>query len=219
PRHGARFVAIFWGWLAKALSEKGGVGGMGERGCTAARAGFVGLGRRHPPALPTLARVRLQRLSPIGNSRNPPPRAEKAANFFRSSARAAGVFLGGAPGKTSKASTPRPGKAGLKAGHEVFAQAYASNGGNSADAYRKAYPRCKSAHAAETNGSLLLRNTEVAARISEILRRGAERAEITVEQVLRELAKIGFSDIRKAVAWRNEMVAREDEEERKGEDG
>jgi phage terminase small subunit len=36
---------------------------------------------------------------------------------------------------------------------------------------------------------------------------------------LRELAKIGFSDIRKAVAWRNEMVAREDEEEGKGEDG
>ena len=31
--------------------------------------------------------------------------------------------------------------------------------------------------------------------------------------------KIGFSDIRKAVAWRNEMVAREDEEVRKGEDG
>src|SRR5262249_54234307 len=39
-----------------------------------------------PPALPTLARVRLQRLSPIGNRRNPPPRAENAANFFRSSA-------------------------------------------------------------------------------------------------------------------------------------
>jgi phage terminase small subunit len=36
---------------------------------------------------------------------------------------------------------------------------------------------------------------------------------------LRELAKIGFSDIRKAVVWRNEMVAREDEEEGKGEDG
>jgi len=35
------------------------------------------------------ARVRLQRLSPIGNRRNPPPRAENAANFFRSSARAA----------------------------------------------------------------------------------------------------------------------------------
>jgi phage terminase small subunit len=47
----------------------------------------------------------------------------------------------------------------------------------------------------------------------------SERAEITVERVLRELAKIGFSDIRKAVAWRNEMVAREDEEAGKGEDG
>jgi hypothetical protein len=44
--------------------------------------------------------------------------------------------------------TRRPGKAGLKAGHEAFSQAYASNGGNAADAYRKAYPRCKSAHAA-----------------------------------------------------------------------
>src|SRR5262249_30910922 len=41
-------------------------------------------------ALPTLARVRLQRLSSIGNRRNPPPRAENAANFFRSSARASG---------------------------------------------------------------------------------------------------------------------------------
>jgi hypothetical protein len=39
------------------------------------------------------------------------------------------------------------------------------------------------------------------------MRAGAERAEVTVEQVLREVAKIGFSDIRKAVAWRNEMVA------------
>src|SRR5260221_7292727 len=120
-------------------------------------------------------------------------------------------------GKTSKASTPRPGKAGLKAGHEAFAQAYASNGGNAADAYRKAYPRCKSAHAAETNGSLLLRNTEVAARISEILRRGAERAEITVEQVLRELAKLGFSCIGKAVTWRNEAVTQQLEEGEEGE--
>src|SRR5262249_51527471 len=43
-----------------------------------------------PPALPTLARVRLQRLSPIGNRRNRPAAAENAANFFRSSTRAGG---------------------------------------------------------------------------------------------------------------------------------
>src|SRR5262249_39697930 len=43
--------------------------------------------RASPPALLTLARVRLQRLSPIGNCRNRPARAENAANFFRSSAK------------------------------------------------------------------------------------------------------------------------------------
>src|SRR5262245_50994367 len=56
-----------------------------ERLVDSAVRAFVRLGRAFPPALPTLARVRLQRLSPIGNSRNPPPRAENAANFFRSS--------------------------------------------------------------------------------------------------------------------------------------
>jgi hypothetical protein len=42
---------------------------------------------------------------------------------------------------------------------------------------------------------------------------------VTVEQVVRELKLLGFSDIRKVVSWRNEMVAREDEEAGKGEDG
>src|SRR5262249_61714367 len=65
-----------------------GWGALGGGGRPAASSRFVGLGRASPPALPTHARVRLQRLSPIGNRRNPPPRAEKAANFFRSSASA-----------------------------------------------------------------------------------------------------------------------------------
>jgi hypothetical protein len=43
----------------------------------------------------------------------------------------------------------------------------------------------------------------VQARIAEIMRAGAERAEVTVEQVVRELKLIGFSDIRKVVSWRN----------------
>jgi hypothetical protein len=38
---------------------------------------------------------------------------------------------------------------------------------------------------------------------------GAERAEITVEQVLRELAVLGFSDIGKVVRWRPELVYEE----------
>ena len=52
-------------------------------------------------------------------------------------------------------------------------------------------------------------------RIAEIMRAGAERAEVTVEQVVRELKLIGFSDIRKVVSWRNELVTRTE----KGEDG
>src|SRR5262249_18300283 len=58
-----------------------------------ARVAFVRLGRAFPPALPTLARVRLQRLSPNENSRNRAAAAENAANFFRSSTRAAGGLL------------------------------------------------------------------------------------------------------------------------------
>jgi hypothetical protein len=42
-----------------------------------------------------------------------------------------------------------------------------------------------------------------------ILAAGAERAEITVEQVLRELAVLGFSDIGKVVRWRPELVYEE----------
>jgi hypothetical protein len=36
------------------------------------------------------------------------------------------------------------------------------------------------------------------------MRAGGERAEVTVEQVVRELKLLGFSDIRKVVSWRNE---------------
>ena len=47
------------------------------------------------------------------------------------------------------------------------------------------------------------------------MRAGAERAEVTVEQVVREFKLIGFSDIRKVVSWRNELVTRTE----KGKDG
>ena len=121
-------------------------------------------------------------------------------------------------GKTSKASTQPPGEA-LSPRHEAFVQAYVSRGMNGTKAYRAVYPSIKSDDVAGAAAARLLGNVRVQARIAEIMRAGAERAEVTVEQVVRELKLIGFSDIRKAVAWRNEMVAREDEEEGKGEDG
>ena len=47
------------------------------------------------------------------------------------------------------------------------------------------------------------------------MRAGAESAEVKAEEVIRELKLLGFSDIRKVVSWRNELVTRTE----KGKDG
>lgn len=79
--------------------------------------------------------------------------------------------------------------------HEAFAQARAK--GKTADeSYQLAGYEENRGNAARLNA-----NERIKTRVGEILERGAERAEITQERVLRELAKIGFSDIRKAVRW------------------
>jgi phage terminase small subunit len=49
------------------------------------------------------------------------------------------------------------------------------------------------------------------------MRVGAERAEVTAEEVIRELKKLGFSCIGKAVTWRNEVVTQQLEEGEEGE--
>lgn len=74
-----------------------------------------------------------------------------------------------------------------------------------------------SAKTAEQQGSRLFRNVEVQATISEAQQARAERTEITADRVLAELAKLGFSDIRKAVTWRANvtgMVENDDGSER-----
>jgi phage terminase small subunit len=86
---------------------------------------------------------------------------------------------------------------------------------NGTKAYRAVYPCIKSDDVAGAAAARLLGNVRVQARIAEIMRAGAERAEVTVEQVVRELKLLGFSDIRKVVSWRNELVTRTE----KGEDG
>lgn len=51
------------------------------------------------------------------------------------------------------------------------------------------------------NATRLKNRPEIIARVDEILGRAAKKAEVTAEMVIRELAKIGFSDIRNAVKW------------------
>jgi hypothetical protein len=45
----------------------------------------------------------------------------------------------------------------------------------------------------------------------------AERAEVTAEEVIRELKKLGFSCIGKAVTWRNEVITQELDDGEEGE--
>lgn len=89
--------------------------------------------------------------------------------------------------------------------HERFAQALAT--GKTADeAYIEAGYKAN-----RGNAATLKANQSIADRVAEILQRGADRAEINEEMVLRELAKIGFSDIRRAIKWNGHLVTEEDQ--------
>ena len=61
-------------------------------------------------------------------------------------------------------------------------------------------------NAAEVNASRLLRNAKVATAIAQAQSKRSVRTEITQDMVLKELAKIGFSDIRKVIRWGNTTV-------------
>lgn len=58
-----------------------------------------------------------------------------------------------------------------------------------------------SAHSAAAMGSSLLKVPKVAAAVAAGMAKRANRLDISADRVLRELAKIAFVDIRKAVKW------------------
>lgn len=70
-----------------------------------------------------------------------------------------------------------------------------------------------SANTAEQQASRLLTNVKVRAYLSERQSARAGRVEITQDMVLKELAKIGFSDIRKVVRWGETQVRMVDGED------
>jgi phage terminase small subunit len=55
-----------------------------------------------------------------------------------------------------------------------------------------------------------LKKPDVAAAIEAAMKNRAERTDITADMVLKELAKIGFADIRKAIKWYGTLVTEED---------
>jgi phage terminase small subunit len=73
--------------------------------------------------------------------------------------------------------------------HELFAQELAT--GKTADeAYASAGYKPNRGNAARLNA-----NESIRERVTEILERGAARAEVTIEKIVAELAKIGFANM------------------------
>src|SRR5260221_4098587 len=91
--------------------------------------------------------------------------------------------------------------------HERFAQALA-RGKTGTEAYLLAGYKANDGNASRMKG-----NERISARVQEIVGRAAERAEVSLERVLRELKAIAFSDISKAVTWGPSVQVREEEED------
>lgn len=88
---------------------------------------------------------------------------------------------------------------------------------NATAAYRRA-GYSATGNAAEVNAARLLRNAKVTEAIAKAQAKRSERTEITQDRVLRELAKIGFADMRKLLKWTgNQTVFDENEAEDSGE--
>lgn len=70
-----------------------------------------------------------------------------------------------------------------------------------------------SERSAKQHADVMLSRPHIAAAVAKAQEKRAERTEITQDMVLRELAKIGFSDIRKVVRWGNTTVRKEVDDE------
>lgn len=73
---------------------------------------------------------------------------------------------------------------------------------NATRAYKAAYKSCKKDETARTNSSRLLTNANIRAYIGERMEEREKRTEITQDKVLKELAKIGFADIKDYLEYR-----------------
>ena len=76
---------------------------------------------------------------------------------------------------------------------------------NATRAYKEAYPSCKKDSTANVNGSKLLRNAKVQEYIEQLKEELKAQGKVTQEMIIQELAKIGFSDIRKLYTERGSL--------------
>jgi phage terminase small subunit len=83
--------------------------------------------------------------------------------------------------------------------HERFCQEYLVDL-NATAAYQRAYPSV-SDNAARANASRLLTRANVQARVADLQAERAARTQVTADRVIRELARIGFADMRDYAEW------------------
>lgn len=84
---------------------------------------------------------------------------------------------------------------------------------NATRAYMAAYKNVTKNETAAVNGSRLLRNAKVRAYIDKKMKEREERTKITQDKVLKELAKIGFADIKDYLEYKTvQSVVSHDED-------
>jgi len=90
----------------------------------------------------------------------------------------------------------------LNLNQERFIREYLKNEGDAQAAYRAAYDCTgRTMESVSASASRLLKHPEIRDRASAVLRKAEKKTEATVERIMAEYARMGFSDIRKAVKW------------------
>ena len=99
--------------------------------------------------------------------------------------------------KTMKKLTPK---------QEAFALAYCRLM-NGSDAYRAVYaPKKATAKTINEAASRLLKNSKVAARVSEVIEKAAENTGLSVERTLKEISRVAYFDGRKLYNDKGDLI-------------
>ena len=96
---------------------------------------------------------------------------------------------------------------------KLFCQEYLKLGMNGTQAYLNIYKSCKKESTAMTNASRLLRNTKVQGYIKELQEKVEEKAIASIEDIVKELTAIAFTDRTKiSQNVRNRIMLQDDKD-------
>lgn len=96
---------------------------------------------------------------------------------------------------------------------KLFCQEYLKLGMNGTQAYLNIYKSCKKESTAMTNASRLLRNAKVQGYIKELQEKVEEKAIVSIEDIVKELTAIAFTDRTKiSQNVRNRIMLQDDKD-------